>query len=205
MKETTLEPGWLQRVADQARTEFAAWPEWMKTDLEGEADSMTHDGKSATERIAELEAENARLNLHAAQDRSYLKMLRRLYERYRDKAKLLERSTKPDEAAVMLRERTLKLRKAEHDRDRYKRKIAAAEAERDQYREIASIVCLDLELLHEIANEETLTADEWKSQVNDTHAKMTEALKDPKARRERFQACKMLGEVLTLPAPEQGE
>lgn len=55
-------------------------------------------------------------------------------------------------------------------------------------REVAAIVCLDIEVLNEIASDDDMTLEQLRKQIAWVHAMKEQAIHDPKARHERYQA-----------------
>jgi hypothetical protein len=69
------------------------------------------------------------------------------------------------------------------------------EARTEEYRQVAALVCLDLDALLEVVEHGgRLTADELRAQIRRCHAKKEQAVNDPEARRRRYEAaCLVFG------------
>jgi hypothetical protein len=61
-----------------------------------------------------------------------------------------------------------------------------------EYKEVAAIVCLDVDLLLDIASDKALTADELREQIQLVHEQKEQAIYQPSVRRSRYSAAAML-------------
>lgn len=61
-----------------------------------------------------------------------------------------------------------------------------------EYRQVAAIVCMDLDLLADIAGDESLSLEDLRKQVQYVHSKKEELINDPDVRARRFGAASMV-------------
>lgn len=64
--------------------------------------------------------------------------------------------------------------------------------ERQEFKEVAALVCMDIDLLAEIATDNTLTADQLRDQIRLIHENKEAATSKPEQRRSRYVAAAMI-------------
>jgi len=61
-----------------------------------------------------------------------------------------------------------------------------------EYREVAAVVCMDVDVLDEVARDTTLTVDELRDQIRLVHEQKQEATSKPEVRKSRYAAAAMI-------------
>lgn len=65
-------------------------------------------------------------------------------------------------------------------------------AEAEEHRQVAALVCLDIDILGEVAKRKDLTADELRAQIQFTLEKKNKLILDPQERQQRYDGACLL-------------